>query len=102
MVAMLGKVLRYPRLHAVLSSIMTFLSLRNAIQCRRSWQGCGRSGSAVLPTSVIKAFVDSQDASIRLGRSQIRLHSRSVSLRHTVGLVIGQEESKKSAKRVRA
>ncbi|KAH7070419.1 hypothetical protein BKA63DRAFT_518376 [Paraphoma chrysanthemicola] len=41
---MLGQVLYYLRLHAVLSSIMPLLSLHNAIQCRRSWQPCGRCG----------------------------------------------------------
>jgi hypothetical protein len=39
------------RLHAILSLIMTLLSLRNAIQCGCSWHGCGQSGLAVLPAS---------------------------------------------------
>ena len=51
MVGMLGKVLRHLRLHAVLSSMMTHLSLRNAIQCGRSWQGSGQCGSANVPVS---------------------------------------------------
>lgn len=57
MVVMHGQVLCYLRLYAVLSSIMTLLSLHNAIQCRRSWQGCGRCGLAVLPVSVIVVFM---------------------------------------------
>jgi hypothetical protein len=51
MVAILSKALLYLRLHAVLSSIMTLLSLHNAIQCGRSWQPYGRSGSATLPAT---------------------------------------------------
>jgi len=33
-----------------LSSAMILISLRNAIQSGRSWQGCGGSGSAILLT----------------------------------------------------
>jgi hypothetical protein len=52
MVAMLGKVLRYLRLYAVLSWTVTLISFRNAIQCGRPWQGCGRCGSAIVLTAV--------------------------------------------------
>jgi len=48
MVAMLGKILRCLRLHAVLLLITTLVFLRNAVQCGRLWQGCGRCGSAVV------------------------------------------------------
>jgi hypothetical protein len=55
MVAFLGKVLRSIRLHAVLSSTIAFVSLRNAIQCGRSWQPGRRCGPAI-PVSVVEAF----------------------------------------------
>ena len=51
-VAMLGKALPYLGLHAVLSPETMVISLPNAINSRRSWQGYGRSGSTVLPASV--------------------------------------------------
>jgi hypothetical protein len=56
MVALLGKVLRSIRLHAVLSLIMAFVSLRNAIQYGRSWQPGRRCGSA-FPVSAVEVFV---------------------------------------------
>jgi hypothetical protein len=52
MVAMLSAVLCYLGLHTIQSPIMTLLSLRNAVQCGHSWQGCGQSGSAVLPATI--------------------------------------------------
>lgn len=56
-VAMLGKALPYLGLHAVLSPETMVISLPNAINSRRSWQGYGRSGSTVLPASVFKVFI---------------------------------------------
>jgi hypothetical protein len=55
MVALLGKVLHSIRLHAVLSSIMALVSLRNAIQCGRSWQ-LGRQCGSAIPVSAVEAF----------------------------------------------
>jgi hypothetical protein len=55
MVAMLGKVLRYLRLHAVLSSTMALASLRNAIQCGRPWQP-GRRFESAITVSAVEAF----------------------------------------------
>jgi hypothetical protein len=55
MVALLGKVLRCPKLHAVLSLSTALLSLCNAIQCGRSWQPGRRCGSAIA-VSAVEAF----------------------------------------------
>jgi hypothetical protein len=52
---MLGKVLRYLRLHAVLSSTTAFVSLRNAIQCGRLRQP-GRRCASAIAVSVVEAF----------------------------------------------
>jgi hypothetical protein len=51
MVALLGEVLRSIRLHAVLSSTTALISLRNAIQCGRSFQPYNRSGLATFPAT---------------------------------------------------
>jgi hypothetical protein len=54
--AWLGTTECYIRLYAILLSIMTLVSLRNVIQCRRSWQPYGQNGSAIFPASFAKVF----------------------------------------------
>jgi hypothetical protein len=55
MLAMLGKVLRYLRLHAVLSSTIALICLGNTIQCGRPWQPSRQCGPAIV-VSAVEAF----------------------------------------------
>jgi hypothetical protein len=91
MVALLGKVLRYIRLHDVLSSTIALLSLNNTIQCGWSWQGCGRCGSAGLSSSGGKAQVV-LDCTLHLATlgKMLRVPPHQIAVRNlqnTVGLV---------------